>query len=140
MMEILSESKLLTTNSPPSGFNARCTGLLPTSSSASTLSVFKSIEATCDEPLHATNALLLSGRIAMSVGCAQIGSVERTYSSCVLIKETELSPRLLTTRVNPSGETLASPGSAPTRILVMTACFSRSITETLAECELATYP
>ena len=32
MIEILSESKLVTTSSPPSGFSARLTGVLPTSS------------------------------------------------------------------------------------------------------------
>ena len=51
---------------------------------------------------------------------------------------TVLSPRLLTTTVEPSGETRASAGAEPTRKLPMTRRFSRSITLTLFEPELAT--
>src|SRR5678816_4238332 len=77
-MDILPEPKFETMSSPPSGFNARLTGVCPTSSSARTLSDFKSIDAICPEPEHATKALLESGRIAMSPGSRQIGSVART--------------------------------------------------------------
>src|SRR5438477_166473 len=53
MIETLSESKLHTISSPPSGFKARLTGVLPTSRSAINLSFLRSTEATCDDPEHA---------------------------------------------------------------------------------------
>ncbi len=97
------------------------------------------MDATCDEPEHATNALLESGRMAMSSGCWHTGKVARTRSSFASIRETVLSPRFDTTTVAPSRETRASPGEEPTRTLPSTARFSRSITETLADPEFATY-
>src|SRR6266542_511210 len=138
-MEMLSESKLQTISSPPSGFSARFTGVLPTSRRASSLSDFKSIEATCAEPEHAMNALLLSGRMATSSGWWQIGTVLRTEKVRASIRETESLARLLTTTVFPSGETLASPGESPTRTVAITLRWSRSMTETLADPELAKY-
>src|SRR5229473_8105221 len=96
------------------------------------------MDATCPELEHATNALLESGRIAMSSGWRQTGSVARTRSRLASIRETVLSPRLLTTTVAPSGETRARPGDMPTRTLPTTLRFSKSITETFAEPELAT--
>src|SRR6185437_4366001 len=100
-MEILSELKLQTINSPPSGFKARLIGVFPTSRSASNLPDFKSIEATCAEPEQETNALLLSGKIAMSSGRWQAAIVLRTRRFPASISETVLSPRLLTTTVAP---------------------------------------
>ena len=66
------------------------------------------------------------------------GQVARTRSCFASIRETVLSPRLDTTTVAPSSETRASPGDAPTRTFPRTVRFSRSMTETLAEAELAT--
>src|SRR2546429_6351539 len=90
------------------------------------------------DPLQATNAFELSGRIAMSSGCWQAGIVLRTFKLFASIKDTVLSPRLLTTTVVPSGETLANPGETPTRTLPITARCSRSIADTLFEPEFAT--
>src|SRR5207302_7914962 len=111
-----------------------------TSSTAISLSFFKSIDATCAEPEQAMKALLLSGRMAMSVGCLQIGIVLRTASFCASMSDAELSPRLLTTTVAPSGETRASPGALPTLTVEMTLRAARSMMETFDDAEFATYP
>ena len=63
----------------------------PTSSSAIRRSLFtvpfcRAMEATCEDPEQATNALLESGRIAMSSGCWQMGSVARTRSALASIR------------------------------------------------------
>ena len=96
------------------------------------------MEATWDEPEQATNALLESGSMAMSSGCWHTGSVARTRNPPASIRETLLSPRFETTTVEPSGETRASPGAEPTLTLPSTSRFSRSITLTFDEPELAT--
>src|ERR1700740_2882739 len=134
---MLSESKLQTIISPPSGLTVRLTGVRPTSSRASTLSSLWAglcswIDATCDDPEQATKAFVESGRIAMSSGCWQTGRVERTRNVFASITETVLSPRLETTTVEPSGETRASPGDAPTRKLPITIRLSRLVMLTLA--------
>src|SRR5436309_1343580 len=87
---MLSESKLHTMSSPPSGFKDRLEGVLPTSRSASSLPAFKSIDATCADPEQATNVLLLSGRMATSVGSWQIGIVSRTEKVLLSITEAVL--------------------------------------------------
>jgi hypothetical protein len=74
----------------------------------------------------------------MSSGWWQTGSVARTLNCRASMSDTVSSPRFETTTVDPSGETLASPGAAPTRTLPSTMRCSRSITLTLAEPELAT--
>src|ERR1700747_27274 len=137
-MEILFESKLQTISSPPSGLRTRFVGVRPTYRRASSWSVFRSMEATCAEPVQATNALLESGKIATPSGCWHSGRVARTRGREASMSETELSWRLLTTSVLPSGETLASPGEAPTGTLPRSTRLSRSRIETLAEAELAT--
>ena len=93
----------------------------------------------CREPEHTTKALLESGRTAMSPGSRQIESVARTCNCVPSIMEAVSLSRLLTTTVRPSGVTRASPGAVPTRMLLMTARLSRSITETLFEAEFAVY-
>src|ERR1051325_7466196 len=97
------------------------------------------MDATCDDPEHETKALLESGRIAISSGCRQTGRVARTRNALASITETELSPRLETSTVEPSGETRANPGEEPTRTWPIAIRLSRSITLTLDEPELATY-
>src|SRR5690349_17629438 len=72
---MLSESKLQTIISPPSGLTVRLTGVRPTSSRASTRSsgraaLFSWMDATWDDPEQETKALLESGRMAMSSGKA----------------------------------------------------------------------
>ena len=54
-----------------------------------------------------------------------MGIVLRTLSCAASISETVPSPRLLTTTVEPSGETCANPGAAPTRILPSTSRLSK---------------
>ena len=76
--------------------------------------------------------------IAISSGCWQTGIVARTRNDFASIRDTVLSPRLLTTIVDPSGEIRASPGAAPTLTLPITSRFSRSMTLTSDDPELAT--
>src|SRR5581483_12224080 len=121
-----------------SGLSTSFTGVFPTSSSASSLSRCKSIEAIWPDPEQETQALLLSGRTAMSSGWWQTGMVLRTDKCPASTSDTVSLPRLLTTTVFPSGETLANPGDEPTAMFATTARFCRSMTETLAEPELAT--
>src|SRR6202158_4870782 len=103
MMEMLPASKLKATSSPPSGFSARLTGDFPTSRSASSLSFFKSMLATWPDPEQETNALLESGRMAMSSGWMQMAMAERTARRAVSMMETVLSARLLTTTADAVG-------------------------------------
>src|SRR5215471_7471508 len=77
-MEIESAPKLQLISSPPSGLRARLTGDLPTSSRARSLSVLRSMEATCPEVEQETKALVESGRMAMSSGWRQTLTAART--------------------------------------------------------------
>src|SRR6266850_6077658 len=110
IIEMLSAPKLHVISSPPSGLRARLTGDLPTSSRVSSLSRFKSMLATCPGVEHEIKAFDESGRIAMSSGFMHTLMVERTARCAVSISETVLSARLVTTTVDPSGETRARPG------------------------------
>src|ERR1039458_1053448 len=64
---------------------------------------------------------------------------ERTASRAASMIETVLSARLVTTTVDPSGETRARPGFPPTRSVAATVRWGMGGAETLPDPELATY-